>query len=369
MQSLTFNGSRVLRIAGLVSGALGLLLGTVHAQAGRAAGVASETAEKKESPWLIVPTFSLNPKLGGALGAMGAYTHYFDEKSRPSMFGIGAQYTTTESAILTLFARTSWNQDKQRAIALAAGGKIRNDYDDYLGTGQPLKTNDELAAFVGRYLHRVRGDLFLGVQGIYSNYQVLGESASDDQILDILGLQGFKSGGLGVSIYYDSRDNESSARKGVLVNVNNIAYRDWLAGSDNFDVYRVETRAFFPHGKGHVLAVRQFNKLTSDAPPTAFAAVQLRGYKAGQYLGQYMSSLEVEERLRLRERWTGTIFVGVAALYGDNPSGGSFDNPYPDIGAGLQYVLKQKERIVVNLEAALGKDDNYGIYIKLGYAY
>ena len=372
MRSIISDRSRSLHVSGLLCAALCLLPGAVLSQATPAAsnpGADTATAEKDESPWLIIPTFSLNPKLGGALGGRGAYTHYFDEKSRPSMFGVGAQYTTTESAILSLFARASWNEDKQRVIGLVAGGKIRNDYDDYLGTGVPLKTDDELAAVVGRYLHRVRGDLFLGVQGIYSNYQVLGESASDDQVLDILGLQGFKSAGIGLSIYHDSRDNENSPGKGVLVNVNNIAYRDWLAGSDNFDVYRVETRAFFQHGNGHVLAVRQFNKLTSDAPVGAFAAVQLRGYKAGQYLGEYMSSLEVEERFRLRPRWTSTVFVGVAMLYGDNPSGADFDNPYPDLGAGLQFVLKQKERIVVNLEAALGKDDNYGVYIKLGYAY
>jgi hypothetical protein len=27
-----------------------------------------------------------------------------------------------------------------------------NDYDDYLATGQPLKTDDDLKVFAGRYL-------------------------------------------------------------------------------------------------------------------------------------------------------------------------------------------------------------------------
>jgi hypothetical protein len=39
------------------------------------------------------------------------------------------------------------------------------------------------------------------------------------------------------------------------------------------------------------------------------------------------------------------------------------------VGAGVQYILKPKEGIVMNLEYAQGKDGNYGIYLKMGYAY
>jgi hypothetical protein len=327
------------------------------------------TEPEKESPWLLVPTFSVSPKLGASFGAMGAYIHYFDDQSRPSMFGLGGQYTSSDSAIASVFSRASWDEDHQRVIGLLAAGNIKNDYDDYLGTGVPLKTNDQLRALVGRYLYRVHGDWFVGAQGTYTNYQLLGESAFDDQVLDVLGLQGFKSAGVGASIYHDSRDNENSPQKGVLVNLNNIAYRDWLAGSNNFDVYRADARAFFSHGEGHVLAVRQFNQLTASAPLSAYAPVQLRGYKMGQYLGKYMSSLEVEERLRLGERWTCTFFAGVAVLYGNGQTGLDHDNVFPAAGAGVQYVLKKKEGMVLNLETAFGRDDNYGVLIKFGYGF
>jgi hypothetical protein len=285
------------------------------------------------------------------------------------MFGLGGQYTTTDSAIASAFARASWAKDTQRVIALLAAGNIKNDYDDYLGTGVPLETNDQLRALVGRYLYRVDGNWFAGVQGTYTNYQLLGESAFDDQVLDVLGLKGFKSAGLGLSIYHDSRDNENNPHEGFLLNVNNIAYREWLAGDNNFEVYRADFRDFLPNGDCNVLAIRQFNQLTSNAPSGAFAPVQLRGYKPGQYLGEYMSSLEVEERFHLSEKWTSTLFVGVAALYGDSPTGSSADDLFPAAGAGLQYLLKPKEGIVLSLDAAAGKDDNYAVYMKMGYAF
>jgi hypothetical protein len=45
----------------------------------------------------------------------------------------------------------------------------------------------------------------------------------------------------------------------------------------------------------------------------------LRGYKFGQYLSPYMSSLEVEERLSFGARWGATLFSGAAELYGEAP--------------------------------------------------
>jgi hypothetical protein len=202
-----------------------LFAGSVLAQEPAAASAADE-AEKDRRSWSRP---SLNPKLGASFGVIAAYLHYFDEKSRPSTFGIGGQCTTTESAIATLFARASWVEDNQRLIALPAAGSIRNDYDDYLGTGVPLQTNDELRALVGRHLHHV-------------------------------------------------------------------------------------------HGGGG-------------------------------------------------ERWTSTLFVGVAVLYGDMPIGGNSEDFFPNVGAGLQYLLKKKEGILLNLEAAAGENDNYGVYIKLGHGF
>lgn len=325
--------------------------------------------KKDESPWLIAPLFSLNPKLGLSLGAIVGYMFYFDEQSKFSMVGINAQYTSTKSAIVGLVSKLSFGEDHHRFIGLALGGNIRNDYDDFLGTGAPLKSNDELRALFSRYMYRFWGDWFVGGQIIATNYAMIGDSALDDQVLTVLGLTGFRSAGLGAVVYHDSRDSETMPTKGYYVNGNNVAYREWLAGENNFDVYRLDGRFYIPEGDGHVLALRQFNQFTVDAPPSAFAPVQLRGYKMGQYLGKNMSSVEAEERFRLAEQWTVTVFTGVAFLYGNGQSLNDPDTIYPNIGAGVQYVLKQKEGIVANLEFAAGKRDNYGVYIKLGYGF
>jgi hypothetical protein len=324
---------------------------------------------EERSPWLFTPLASSNPKLGTSVGALGGYLYFFDQKSRPSIFAVSGQYSTTDSIVAGLYARTSFDEDHQRAIVAIAYGNIKNDYDDYLGTGVPLRNEAELRSFVARYTYRVTGNWLLGGQGIYQNFAIAGQTPFDDQVLDILGIQPYKSAGVGLVVQNDSRDDENMPTRGWLLNLNNLTFRESLGGENDYDVYRAEFRYFIPHGNGDVFALRQLNHLTSDAPTAARAPVQLRGYKVGQYTGEFMSSIEGEERLRLAEKWTATIFAGIACLYGDGVSCSDNENVFPMGGVGVQYILKPKEGIVVNLEYAEGEGSSYGLYLKLGYAF
>ena len=46
----------------------------------------SEAPVKALSPWLLLPTFANNPKLGTSVGALGAYIKKFDAESQVSIF-------------------------------------------------------------------------------------------------------------------------------------------------------------------------------------------------------------------------------------------------------------------------------------------
>jgi hypothetical protein len=329
---------------------------------------ASESASER-SPWLVIPLVQSNPKLGTSVGALAGYMHYFDEKSRPSIFALMGQYTSTESIIAGMQARTSFDEDRQRVIAGMVYGYVKNDYNDYLGTGVPLKSNAEVKGLIGRYTYRVYDNWFAGVQALYQNFGISGETAFDDMVLDVLGVKPYMSGGAGLVAQYDSRDSENMPSRGWLLTLNNMAYRESLGGNDDFDVYRADIRYFMGHGKRNVLAVRQLNHFTDNAPTQVNAPVQLRGYKIGQYNGKYMSQIEVEERWRFAEKWTATLFVGIACTYGGDRGCGDSANLYPAGGGGVQYILKPKEGIVANLEYAQGKAGNYGVYLKMGYAF
>ena len=326
-------------------------------------------AKFEKSPWLLAPIFQSNPKLGTSVGVLGGYLHYFDEKSRPSIFALMGQYSSTDSIIAGAQARTSWDEDQQRLIAGTVYGYVKNDYSDYLGTGVPLQSNAEVKGVISRYTYRVSGDWFAGVQGLYQDFGISGETQFDDMALDILGVAPYKSGGLGLVGQYDSRDSENMPMRGTLFSLSNIAYRESLGGEEDFDVVRADIRYFWNHQKRNVLAIRQLNHFTANAPTQVNAPVQLRGSKIGQYNGEYMSHIEAEERYRIAEKFTASAFLGVACTYGDDQSCSDSENIYPAGGVGVQYILKPKEGIVLDLEYAAGKDGNYGGYLKMGYAY
>jgi hypothetical protein len=191
----------------------------------------------------------------------------------------------------------------------------------------------------------------------------------DEDLLNTLGLEGFESAGVGLAINHDSRNIQDAPTRGWMLNGNNIAYRESLAGEVDFDVYRLDYRGFWSHGEGHVFAVRQNNQWTVDAPPSAYAPIKLRGYTAGEYLGQNMSSIEIEERYRIAPRWTATFFAGAACLYGDGLKCGDADNVYPTVGAGVQFLFKPEKGLVANLEYAQGESGNNAVLFKLGYGW
>ena len=68
----------------LGAGCLFVMNGTVFAEDTPTATTTSEPetpTPAKRSPWLFLPTFSSNPKLGNAVGGMAAYVTKFDLKS------------------------------------------------------------------------------------------------------------------------------------------------------------------------------------------------------------------------------------------------------------------------------------------------
>lgn len=337
----------------------------------RAAEEAPEAAQKqsRESPWLLVPIVSSDPKLGTSGGLMVAYLHRFDAVSTASMFGAAALYTSTHSKVGGLFARTYFGEDRHRLIAFAGGGSINNHYEDFLGTGFPLQTEDRLRALAGRYLYRAYDNWFVGVQATDTNYSIVADNALAGEILESLGLTGFDSVGVGAVVNYDSRDNQNSPASGLLADMNNIAYRQSLGGSVSFDVYRLGLQQYFSHGSGNVFLWRLDNHWTVDAPPAGYATVRLRGYTAGQYLGRNMSAVQVEDRIRLGERWGLTVFAGVACLYGDNKNCSESADVFPAGGGGVYFAVKPSEKMVVTAEYAEGKGSNHGFYLRFGWGH
>ncbi|RLT93488.1 MAG: hypothetical protein D9N14_18480 [Ketobacter sp.] len=329
----------------------------------------SQQAEDEKSPWLAVPLVSSDPKVGTSAGGMAGYLFKLDQDSTSSMVAVGGTYSTTDSLLGGVVLRTFWDQDRKRLIVFGGGGEINNDYEDFLGSGMPAQTTDQLKALQARYLQQVRDNWYAGVKGTYTNYLIFSEDGSINDMLDSLGLTGFDSVAVGLIAMYDSRDNQNAPDSGTLFSLENFAYREALGGEESFDVYTLKLKQYLPHGDGNVLAYQLSGRWTSDASPGGYSSVALRGYTRGQYLAPHSTQIEFEERVHIGGRFGVNFFAGVACLYGDGSKCTDTENLYPSVGAGGQITLKEEEHIVMTFDFAFGKSGNNGFYMRFGQSF
>jgi hypothetical protein len=339
--------------------------------------------EEKSSPWIATPLISSDPKLSTSIGGLVAYMYSFDEISPASMFGLSATYSNTDSFVMAGFGQMYFDNDNQRALIALAKGTIHNDYDDYLGSGIPLKTTDDLNFQVARYSYRVYGDWFAGLQAVSSNYTVVlaeeivqsafndtSAEISNDQLIE---LAGFESKALGLTVEFDNRDKQRAATAGQFLKLNNMAYREEFGGDISFDAYQLKYSTYLSHGNGHVLAISSNARLTVDAPVAAYSSVNVKGYTRGQFLGPHSADIQIDERINLTNDWGLIAYAAVACLYGDTNEGymscSDSDNVFPSLSLGATYTINQKEGIVVRTEMAKGKGSSKGFYMSFGHPF
>lgn len=337
-----------------------------------------ETIAKEESssPWLFTPLISSDPKMKTSIGAMAAYMHTFDKKSPVSMFGVMANYSSSDSYVGGLFGNTYFNEDKQRIMFVSVVGNINNDYkysnDSYNDIDEiTVKTTDQIHMTFLRFSQHIWDDWFLGAQIVDSNYDIKARDEFSAIILDRLNLHGFNSSGIGLLASFDSRDNQQSPSNGVKFLLHNFAFREALGAVDSFDAYMLDYNQYFSHGEGHVAAVRIKSRWTHNAPNSGFSSIELRGYVRGQNLAEHTTLIEIEERYVLNDKWGIAAFTGIACLYGNdlqgnNTSCSDSDNLYPAAGVGAIYAIKPEEKMVIRADFAIGKGDNYGFYLNFG---
>ena len=331
-------------------------------------------------PWLITPTLSADPKLGANVGGLIAYLKKLDAESTPSMTGLSVSYSDTDSMTGALFSQLYWKADTRRLSLLAAGAEINNEYDDFLGTGQTVETQDNVHTFGFRYLHQLRpGGWFVGIQGISTNYAVGADGILDDMLSQI-GLSGFDAAGLGLVFQHDTMNNQRDPSSGHLHTLHNFAYRESLGGETSFDVgyadlrwYRtIERFSVGKSGRSPVIAIQLKGRFTADAPLSGYSSVNLPGYTMGNYLSRHYSHVLVDARIPLMGKLGLVAFGGVGCQFGEDIAGRDIscgDATFPSVGVGVSYMLKAEASVLIRLEIAKGKSDNEALYLRFGHSF
>ncbi len=323
---------------------------------------------ERESPWLVAPTVSSDPKLGTTVGFVLGYLHRFDEQSQQSIFTGFGTYSNTDSYVMGAFADTYFGEDRHRIKTGVVNGEVRNEYDDFLGSGKTAKTEDSINALFFRYTHIFGEYWYLGGQAVSSNYTIGAEGALGNA-LEQFGLVGFDSNALGLVAEYDTRDNIRNPTQGSRWLVHNFAYRKSLGGDESFDAYMTDFVDFRRFGNQHVLGVQVKGRWTHDAPLGGYSSLALRGYTRGNYLDEHYTHIDVDARFHIKGRWGVAVFAGLGCLYNSVSDCNNSEDLYPAIGAGVIYTLKPEAGLVIRTEYAAGEGDNSAFYLRLGHPF
>jgi hypothetical protein len=338
----------------------------------------TEVAEDAESlnvtkgtgEWVVAPIPVVNPTIGAGLAGVAMYLYSMDEGSQPSFTGVGAMYTDSKSwgagiAQVLNFADDAWR--------LKGGGGYFNLNIDFFGIGNEegdrdisIPINQKGWGAGVRGLHRVKGHWYGGLQYWYLSIDSsidIDWTPPDPGIPRPYGL-GIKSAvaGLGLVGEYDSRDSQFNPYKGTLFTLKWNESASWLGSDFRFSSADVVYNRYLSVGDQKVLALRGTGCWTpGDTPFYALCKFgqggDLRGYIGGQYRDQVMFTAQAEFRWQFYKRWGMVAFAGFGGI--DEDLGGfDFTNPLPSVGAGLRFMLSEKNRLNLSVDYAVGKDSD-----------
>lgn len=331
--------------------------------------------QQKSKNYAVAPIVVSNPTIGTGAGATGMYFYDVgndrDGQPRSSVQLVGA-YTHTDSYFVGLLNSLHVLQDQVRSKAGLFHAKINNEFRDPLG-GEADFSTDVLAAYA-QVTHRIKGNWFLGIQGLVSDVKYRPDNPQDGDYLDRVGAEDTTSGGIGPVFSYDSRDNIHYPSSGTLAEIKGFYKPSSWGNEADYAVGDIVINHFIQLTDDRVLALRLFGRTgTNDTPYSDKSRLgqgsDLRGFKSGEISGLTLLSGQVEHRWQFTERWGAVFFGGLAKLWDDDLEALITEDLYYSVGAGIRFMINTDQKINFRVDVAVGNGDNKGIYVGIREAF
>jgi hypothetical protein len=342
-------------------------------------GKKKEEKEKKRK-FIVMPIPISNPTIGTGLGLSAMYLYKVDDASPTSNTMIGGFYTNSDSWVIGGKQTTYLKADKYRVNAVLG---YMNLNIDFYGIGNDAGDKDEsipitqkgvffMPDLLRRFFFK---DLYFGLR-----YRVI-KLETDVDLSNVL--PGIGSGipeqeidalssGLGIVSNYDSRDNKLNPYSGTLFEFDAVFPNETFGSDFNYQVYEATYNRYIELSRRQVLVFNAYGRFTFGDVPfwdlSRFGSKsELRGYVAGQYRDKMLLATQLEYRWQFYKRLGMVAFGGVGEVA---PAIDEFntDNLLPSIGAGIRYMVSEKNRVNVGIDFAVGKD-SHAIYFRIGEAF
>lgn len=335
--------------------------------------------------FLPIPIIISDPAVGYGGGLVVAFFH--ESKDEPQEeIGEDDMLTLPPSVSFLVGAATengswfgagghvgSWKKDSIRYTG-AAGYADFNlkfygiDPDQPPSDDNGVKFNIEGFLLLQELKFRIKeSNLFLGGRYTYFN------STTNSDIFDTIpgipnnGLED-ATGGLGLIINYDSRDNMISPSDGHLAKLHAIFYNEAFGGDYDYTKIKACSYSYWPILDNVVLGVRlEGDFIDGDAPFYDVPFISMRGIPALRYQGESVIVTELDARWDITYRWS---LVGFGGSGWTAESIGDFGDESAKFagGGGFRYLIARRLGLRVGLDVAVGPEDTV-LYMGIGSAW
>ena len=327
--------------------------------------------KKKKKPkkdrwpkFAAIPIPMVNPTVGWGIGVMAMLAYKIDkndEVSPPSATILFGMYSSSKSWAVGAAQRMYIKEDDWRVFAAAGYASANITYYARAGSwGFEIPMSSNGTIFIAKAWRRVIERLYLGLG--YKVADVTVELDLYDPIPDFE-TRNLQTGPM-VVLEYDRRDNVYSATKGWYVEGSAaFLYRAFGADVNYTDLDLAANGYLSITDPKYVLAGRVFwNQAVGDVPfwaqPAFGQGNDLRGYAYGEYRGDLVLASQLEFRWNFIWRFGLVVFGGLGTATNSWADLGSAPT-LPSYGGGLRFNLYPKERIMLAIDYARGRNDGF----------
>lgn len=330
----------------------------------------ASAVHQQEGSWVFVPIPVSNPTFGNGLQLGALYLHAPSAGEPPATSGVGVMATDNGTRLAAAFHNESFDQDRYRLTALLGGGQFAGKFFG-IGTNAILadhpvdyQFNGEALALEGLVRVVPGYDWFAGLNIQQANSNITFEAPDVAAQLPALSGQ-FRFAGLGPSVLYDSRDDNTYATHGEYLLLRWVGYAGSWGNQTTFNKTDVDLRFYRSLTADLVGALHGKFQTASDAAPFfALPSLALPGVSADRYRDSRALTVGGELRYAFLPRWGLLAFLDAGRTAATTRALGSAPT-IVSYGAGVRWQASAQRRLYLGLDASFGTAGNT-VFIQVG---
>ncbi|MCA0233675.1 MAG: outer membrane protein assembly factor [Bacteroidetes bacterium] len=341
--------------------------------------VCLQTAYSQRKQWNLLPfpVVYYTPETRWAYG--GAITSTFrfrtdSLKARPSQLSLGIVFTQEKQSLYYLPFQLFPQNGKYYFYGEL--GFYRYNYY-FFGIGKDAIPKELYGVDFPRIrlnaFKKVSANTYLGVRYQYEDYRIT-ETEPNGVFAQgkVVGSPRSQTSGVGLGLFYDSRDILFYPTKGAFVDAAYWFHSPIFGGNVTFQRLTADAALFKKIGAKIVVAANLYGSLNWGNPPFNMlsemgGSKRMRGYYQGRFRDNNVLLTQAEIRIDLIGRLKAVGFTALGLMGASKPVL-RFADPKMAHGVGLRFVANRKDALNLRVDYAVGSDGgNY--YFTIGEAF